>query len=485
MNKMSVSKYLEHVRTNLDRSKSWAKAVDELGSMSPIDIACVWLELSNLKVVSDPLEARIILSQRKMLLRAALSDANKLITVSDCNTTGGPVGNVEETLQRCIHLCEELQNAFSEIDDLRIQVGVDLAGSNRQGSSPSVDNAVGPPVAYRGNRGPNAHSANNSRGNSSAASHETDIVFHSTSPSAFESEQLRELRAVVERCCGEQRAMDAKLDRILAQMQAPGAMEAKLDRILAQMQAPGAMEAKLNGLDAKLADILAQMQAPGALEAKVNGLDAKLADVLAQQQAADAKLADILAQQQAADARLVDVLNRQTAAMAPDVKDEMKDMEAKLMDEIRKVNRHTDALSLQVEQTMNFVGDGIAGMRQAVDAMRKSREDGTSDEAGARAGKPAAGRPGVTPESSRASGGGRRSQESSPERDGGAFRFGTVPHDNMYNADGWHEGMPIPPDARPPAPPLPAAARGRVARSEFDQELTTTTSPPSPSASAS
>lgn len=122
---MSVSKHLEYVRTDVDRLRSWDRAVEIMRTMSTLDIAKTWIEFSNMKDTTGPIDLQVLLSQRKILLHAALFESNSS-GVAVCDSSGGSNNLIENTLKKCIPLCEELKLAFTIIDDYKIYHKINL-----------------------------------------------------------------------------------------------------------------------------------------------------------------------------------------------------------------------------------------------------------------------------------------------------------------------------------------------------------------------
>lgn len=252
---MSVTKWLEFVRTDVEKEKSWDRAVEKLSSMSRLDIVNVWLELLNTKGVSDPNEARVLMSQRKMLLRAALSDAYSNSTMWGSGGCGDSNELIEGTLARCIPLCEELQNAFIEIANTRDYANIREADT----SAESRDPILRPPeIGYE-----NAGAPDNRQ--------DPEVRSQSSSRPPSSQGQLSELWALLKKCCDEQKAhqlaMDARLD----------AMERKLDSIAAtRLEIPlvtaQQMQERVNemgrGLDKHVQDMQAQLTVTIANELK-------------------------------------------------------------------------------------------------------------------------------------------------------------------------------------------------------------------------
>ena len=385
---MSVTKWLEFVRTDVEKEKSWDRAVEKLSSMSRLDIVNVWLELLNTKGVSDPNEARVLMSQRKMLLRAALSDAYSNSTMWGSGGCGDSNELVEGTLARCIPLCEELQNAFIEIANTRDYANIREADT----SAESRDPILRPPeIGYE-----NAGAPDNRQ--------DPEVRSQSSSRPPSSQGQLSELWALLKKCCDEQKAhqlaMDARLD----------AMERKLDAIATTRL--DVLEQKLDAIAATRLEI--PLVAAQQMQERVNemgrGLDKHVQDM---------------------EAQLTVTIANELKKARDTAGDELKQLQAHLDERINNVNT-------SIEEKFGLVQKEMESMRAEVrtemdhmhDALEQVPEAPAAAEGGA-GGAPAAG---VSPETSANSIGRRgaprlrRASSESPSRNSLLpFRAGVPP----------------------------------------------------------
>ena len=401
-----VAKELNYVLKETDPEKYFASVVEKIGTMSPLDIVHVWIRLLDLNFTPDPTLMLVAHSKCKMMLRAALSEAKTTIGLS----SGGETDDyIEETLRRCIPLCVELRRSYTDLENHRFALER-MDGSDRTDNPGSGSSSLVPPVEHH-----EVYYSDSSRPSSAAAANTPQVA-----PVAGDS-----LRALLEKCCDEQKAhqlaMDARLD----------AMERKFDAIATTRL--DVLEQKLDAIATTRLEIplVAAQQMQERVTEMGRGLDKHVQDM---------------------ESKLTATIEGELKKARDTTGDELKQLQAHLDERINNVNTSIDEKFGLVQTEMESMR---AEVRTEMDHMHTALEQ--VPEAPAAAGGDAGGAPGVSPETSAGSIGRRgaprlrrASSESPPRNPLLPFRAGAAP--NHQKADN-------------------ALYRGDPTRSAFDYEL--------------
>ena len=389
----NVVKSLVNVQRNIDSERQWEGAVQGLSVMTHLQVAQTWIRLvaAFMKKDEDCCQLLLTYLNHRHLFESALRDAANRGLIFSMHADGGDYDDqfarINECISKSIELCGDFEGLLYSAHHTRELLKIDIVGDrSEQDSSASQNQSPAASGAY-----PDA-SPQYSRPSSAPAASTPRVA-----PVAGDS-----LRALLEKCCDEQKAhqlaMDARLD----------AMERKLDAIATTRL--DVLEQKLDAIAATRLEI--PLVAAQQMQERVNemgrGLDKHVQDMEAQ--------------------------------LTVTIANELKKARDTAGDELRQLQAHLDGrinnVNTSIEEKFGLVQEEMESMRAEVrkemdhmhDALEQVPEAPAAAE-GVAGGAPAAG---VSPETSANSIGRRglrRASSESPPRNSPLrpFRAGAAP----------------------------------------------------------
>ena len=408
----NVVKSLVNVQRNIDAERQWEGAVQGLSTMTHLQVVQTWIRLvaTFAKKDEDCCQSFIAYLNHRHLFESALRDVSSRGLMFSMETNGADFDDqfarINECINRSIDLCADFEGVLHRAYITRENLKFEVLGDRDEDDS-NVSQSPAASVAHP--------SPAPSRPSSAPAASTPQVA-----PVAGDS-----LRALLEKCCNEQKAhqlaMDARLD----------AMERKFDAIATTRL--DVLEQKLDAIATTRLDVLEQ---------KLDAIATTRLEIplVAAQQMQER----VTEMGRGLDKHVQDMESKLTATIEGELKkardttgDELKQLQAHLDERINNVNTSIDEKFGLVQTEMESMR---AEVRTEMDHMHTALEQ--VPEAPAAAGGDAGGAPGVSPETSAGSIGRRgaqrlrRASSESPQRNPlRPFRAGVGPdHQKEDNA---------------------------------------------------